>query len=162
MSSSNINDNDNNDEIFSDDDVPEQEVPEELEESDGEMDEETRRIIFAAAARKNETDFFSFESKSVKKSNQEKTSKNSPQKSGKKTMSLDEFNKKVDADEKARKPVKFVSKRATDKKKQLGLDEPTQPKRHFNARLPPYNFVHKKVITNNTVQINDIKEFPTL
>ncbi len=161
MSSSNINDNDNDD-IFSDDEVPEQDVPEELEESDNELDEETRRIIYAAAARNLDMDFFSVESKSTKKPNQEKPKKNATQKSGKKSMSLDEFNKKVEAEEKAKKPVKFVSKRATDKKKQLGLDEPTQPKRQFNARLPPYNFVHKKVITNNNVKINDIKEFPSL
>ncbi len=147
---------------FSDDEVPEQDVKEELEQSDDEMDEETRRIVFAAASKNSIMDFFNSESKQTNKKENKPSEVKENKKQGKKVMSLDQFNKKVEAEEKAKKPVKFVSKRAVDKKKQLGLGEDNQVKRSFNPRLPPYNFVHKKINSQLDVNLNNKDDFPSL
>ena len=76
-------------------------------------------------------------------------------------LSLDDFNKKIDESIIANKPKKFVSKRADDKRKILGIDEEPIVKRVFNPRKPPYNFVYKKS-RYMEVDVFDNGEFPTL
>jgi hypothetical protein len=155
------NNQNNPNDYFSDDEVPEQDVRDELEQSEDEMDEETRRIIFAAASKNSIMDFFQSK-QTPAKSKEKKSNESETKKQGKKVMTLDQFNKKVDAEEKAKKPIKFVSKRAVDKKKQLGLGDDNQVKRSFNPRLPPYNFVHKKINSQSDVNLNNKDDFPSL
>ena len=79
----------------------------------------------------------------------------------KNTLSLDDFNKKIDESIIANKPKKFVSKRADEKRKILGVDDEPIVKRVFNPRKPPYNFVYKKS-HNIITDMFDDSEFPTL
>ncbi len=79
----------------------------------------------------------------------------------KNTLSLDDFNKKIDETIIANKPKKFVSKRADEKRKILGVDDEPIVKRVFNPRKPPYNFVYKKSCNIITDMFDD-SEFPTL
>lgn len=72
-----------------------------------------------------------------------------------KTMSLSQLNSKLEESA----PKKFTSKRADEKRKQLGIDEKPQY-RKFNARKQPYNFVNKPKI-NQVVALNNT-EFPSL
>ena len=74
-------------------------------------------------------------------------------------MSLADFNKEV-IDKATDKPKKFVSKRAEEKRKAVGMEEKVEY-RKFNPRKPPYNFVHKNK-TVESVNINNNTEFPTL
>lgn len=70
-------------------------------------------------------------------------------------MSLSQLNSKMDE----AAPKKFSSKRADEKRKQLGIDEKPQY-RKFNARKEPYNFVNK--IKPRQVVSLDTTEFPSL
>lgn len=70
-------------------------------------------------------------------------------------MSLSQLNSKMDE----AGPKKFTSKRADEKRKQLGIDEKPQY-RKFNARKEPYNFVNK--IKPKQVVSLDTTEFPSL
>jgi len=72
-----------------------------------------------------------------------------------KTMSLSQLNSKIDESA----PKKFTSKRADEKRKQLGIEEKPQY-RKFNARKQPYNFVNKPKM-NQVVTLNNT-EFPSL
>jgi len=60
-----------------------------------------------------------------------------------KVMSLSQLNSKIDE----LAPKKFTSKRADEKRKQLGIDEKPQY-RKFNARKQPYNFINKPKINS--------------
>jgi len=163
-----MNKNNTND-YFSDDDEVELEEntmenlqDEEEYESDGSMDEETRRIVFQAVTRNMNWDNLTY---NVKKEpvQKKKEETNSKPKKTKNVFSLSDFVKKLDEDEKAKQPKKFVSKRVEDKKKQLGaVEEPNKMKRTFNPRLPPYNFAHKKKEFTETVNLNNAMDFPSL
>jgi len=83
-------------------------------------------------------------------------------KTNKSTLSLSEFKKKIDDDIKNNKPKKFISKRADDKRKELGIDIEPVLKRTFNPRKEPYNFVYRMKNTINDININNTKEFPSL
>lgn len=127
------------------------------EEEEEELDEETKRILWEANLRRlnnKESDFvFIDDTKKLKqkKSNDKKNKKN--------VLSLEEFSKKVEEDEKLKQPKKFVSKRVEEKKK---VNEENTIKRTFNARLPPYNWVHQTKKEQVNVNINDEHEFPSL
>jgi hypothetical protein len=126
-------------------------------EEEEELDEETKRILWEANLRRlnnKESDFvFIDDTKKLKqkKSNDKKNKKN--------VLSLEEFSKKVEEDEKLKQPKKFVSKRVEEKKK---VNEENTIKRTFNARLPPYNWVHQTKKEQVNVNINDEHEFPSL
>lgn len=164
---------------FSDDEVEEQDTRDIMddypdyddeEEYDEEMDEETRRIIFAKAS--SNIDRFTSElndlSQNAKKLKEEKLNKklekkqNKLNKNGKGIMSISDFNKKIEEEEKAKKPKKFISKRADDRKKKLGIEEVTGPKRAFNPRKPPYNFVKSHDIKEVTFDVLNTNDFPSL
>ncbi len=159
---------------FSDDDVEEQDnhdimddYPDDDEEY--EMDEETRRIVFAHSSRNIEkltselNELASMERKLKEdKLNMKKEKKqNKIEKKGKTIFNLSEFNKKMEEEEKAKKPKKFVSKRADEKKKLLGIDEDVGPKRSFNPRKPPYNFVKSHDRKEMAPELNP-NDFPSL
>lgn len=72
-------------------------------------------------------------------------------------FTLLEFNKKTDKEQKDKEPKKFMSKRMNDKKKQNDNEE-ILPKRKFNPRLPPFNFVNKPKI----IQTLNMDDFPSL
>jgi vesicle coat complex subunit len=105
--------------------------------TDSSLDDESKAILYKAAMKKvNNDDILNMNKEKNIKQIKVKPIKN------KNTFSLSEFNKKI---EEENKPVKkFISKRAEDKKTQLGLVEENTLKRCFNARLPPYNLIHKK------------------
>lgn len=155
---------------FSDDEPEENELDDENldAESDDSMDEETKRIIWEASRRnyeKMEQDRVREQEIMMNKLlNTKITKENVPEiKSNnskpKKSISLNDFNKKVEQEELAKKPKKFVSKRVMDKKKQSGVETEVKPKRQFNPRLPPFNFVRKQ--KQDKVQLNSV-DFPSL
>jgi hypothetical protein len=74
-----------------------------------------------------------------------------------KHFSLLDFNKKTDKEQKDKMPKKFTSKRVDTKKKKNDNEE-NIPKRKFNPRLPPYNFVNRQ----KSVQTINIEDFPEL
>ena len=168
---------------FSDDEVEEQATPGmddyptydddegdyEYEEEE-EMDEETRRMIFEKASINIDrfTDELNELTQNAKKLKEDKLNKklekkqNKLNKNGKGTMSIAEFTKKLEDTEKANKPKKFVSRRADEKRKELGIDEVTGPKRAFAPRKSPYNFVkshHQKLVIFDGLNPDD---FPSL
>jgi len=161
---------------FSDDEVEEldnrdimDEYPDYEDDEEEEMDEETRRIIFAHSCRNIEklTSELDELAKNEKKQKEDKINakkekkQNKLEKKGKTVFNLAEFNKKLEEDEKAKKPKKFVSKRADDKRKQLGIDEAIGPKRSFNPRKPPYNFVKSHDRREIVPDLNS-NDFPSL
>ena len=85
-----------------------------------------------------------------------------PNKNNKSSLSLSEFTKKVDEDIKNAKPKKFISKRADEKRKELGLDDEIVSKRSFNPRKIPYNFVDRIKNSMNEINISNTMEFPSL
>ncbi len=159
---------------FSDDEVEEQDNHDIMDdypddEEEYEMDEETRRIVFAHSSRNiekltNELNELASMERKLKedKLNIKKEKKhNKIEKKGKSIFNLSEFNKKLEEEEKAKKPKKFVSKRADDKKKQLGIEENVGPKRSFNPRKPPYNFVKSHDRKEMAPELN-ANDFPSL
>jgi hypothetical protein len=159
---------------FSDDEVEEEDnrdIMDEYPDDDDEyeMDEETRRIIFSHSSRNIENltrelnDLACMEKKLKEdKLNVKKEKKqNKLEKKGKTIFNIAEFNKKLEEEEKAKKPKKFVSKRADDRKKQLGIEESVGPKRSFNPKKPPYNFVKSHDRKEVAPDINS-NEFPSL
>ena len=168
---------------FSDDEVEEQATPgmddyptydddeEEYEyEEEEEMDEETRRMLFEKASINIDrfTDELNELTQNAKKLKEDKLNKklekkqNKLNKNGKSTMSIAEFTKKLEEEEKAKKPKKFISRRADERKKELGIEEVSGSKRAFNPRKPPYNFVKshdRKEVTFDVLNPND---FPSL
>ena len=158
---------------FSDDEVEEQDnndiMDDYPDDEEYEMDEETRRIIFAHSSRNiekltNELNQLAQMEKKQKedKLNMKKEKKqNKLEKKGKTVFNLADFNKKLEEEEKAKKPKKFTSKRADEKRKQLGLDEDVGPKRSFNPRKPPYNFVKSHDRKEMAPELNP-NDFPSL
>lgn len=128
------------------------------EESDDSMDEETRRIIYQSISR-NMNDLTLYVKKEHAKKKQPSTDK--PKKT-KNFLSLSQFVQKIDAEEKAKQPKKFVSKRVEEKRKQFRVSEDTKPKRSFNPRMPPYNFVHGKKEAHQPVNFSNEIDFPSL
>ena len=141
---------------FSDDDqvIDEPNDAEEYSEEEDSLDEETRQLIYKSAFKN-----IDYENVSVKESTN-KTKTKRPDTKGPNKLSLIDFAKKVDEDEKNRKPKRFVSQRREDKKKELGLTN-DMPKRHFNPRMPPYNFVNRQN-KNSKLNLNNTEEFPAL
>jgi hypothetical protein len=126
------------------------------ESEDESMDEETRNIIF------NKISNINYEMNQESPINESKKKIKNKEKNTKQ-LSLIDFNKKIADESKNKQTKKFISKRVNDKKKVLGIVEEL-PKRTFNPRLPPYNFVHnindRKVEEN--ININNNEAFPTL
>ena len=138
-----------------------EELIEEFEEDEEEMDPETRRILWEATMRTScNYDF----SSSARDTNKTKKKDKSNKKQNKKTtsLSLEEFNKKIDEESKAKQPKKFTSKRVEEKKKITGNTEDRFVKRSFNARLPPYNWTHKSREETFQIDINNKNDFPSL
>lgn len=121
--------------------------------------EEQAYLKSIVEASKNKTTTFDFSVKMDKKSfpkvNQVSKSKS------KNVFSLSDFTKKIDEEVKLSQPKKFISKRADEKRKELGLDNDII-KRTFNPRKLPYNFVNR--VNNNTEEINisNNMDFPSL
>lgn len=105
-------------------------------ESDCSLDDESKQILYMAAIKKDHNNIFINKEEKIIKQTKIKTKKS------KNTFSLSEFNKKLEEDNKQTK--KFISKRAEEKKKQLGIVNENIVKRDFNPRLPPYNLVKNK------------------
>ena len=123
----------------------------EEEEEEEELDLETKRILWEANLKRINNEYtldFTDDSKKTK------SKKSSDKKNKKVVLSLDELNKKIEQSK------KFVSKRVEEKKKVN--NEEKSIKRTFNARLPPYNCVHKSREEKVTLNINDEHEFPSL
>ena len=120
-------------------------------ESDDELDEETRELMFNKQL-KNIDDVYNIKERIINTDLQKKNNNVSNKK-----LSLSDFNKQVTKQE----PTRFISKRVHDKKKELGLiNEPT---RQFNPRLQPYNLVHRKREFNTTsLDLNNHNLFPSL
>ena len=59
-------------------------------------------------------------------------------------------------------PKKFISKRADDRRKEMGLNEEQEIKRSFNPRKPPYNFVFNKNYEITELDITKNEDFPSL
>jgi len=160
-----LNKNTNIPDYFSDDEVAEQDnrdIMDDYPDDEYEIDEETRRIIYENAAKninRFETTYDGFGGKQTKKS--EKTKSNIDKKS-KNVFNLAEFNKKLEDEANAKKPKKFVSKRADEKRKQLGIDENSGPKRSFNPKKPPYNFVKSHDKKEIKPEFSNLEEFPSL
>ena len=72
----------------------------------------------------------------------------------KKSMSLQEFTKITQSETKVIN--KFTSSRVESKKKKDDI-----PKRQFNPRKPPYNFI-RKVSREKNIKIDNFLEFPEL
>lgn len=146
----NIND------YFSDDDqvIDEPTDEEEYLDEEDSLDEETRQLIYNTAFKN-----IDYENLSVKEVTNKAPAKR-PDTKGLNKLSLIDFTKKVDDDEKSRKPKKFVSQRREDKKKELGVSNDI-PKRHFNPRMTPYNFINRQN-KNSKVNLNNTDEFPIL
>ena len=124
-----------------------------------ELDAETRQILFDHAMNsfENEKNI-----KLVEQNEQSAIIKQKVLKQNKKQIfSLTEFNKKVETDMIARKPKKFMSKRVSDKKNQLGMQNEPVIKRTFNPRNPPFNFVKSNEI-NIKLDILNLEDFPSL
>ena len=140
------------------DDDEEDDEDEELEEIE-EIDEETRNILFKAINNNKTFDFGDIDdNKNIKNIKDKKTKPNKENK----TLSLEAFTRSVNSNKTKGSTKKFVSKRADDKKKELGMDENVGPKRQFNARLPPYNYVHNNVFNIRDIKLDSNKEFPSL
>lgn len=129
----------------------------EEEEEDEELDEETKRILWEANLKRLNNDSLLDFTNETKKS---KSKKSSDKKKKNNSLSLDELSKKIDEEQISKQPKKFVSKRVEEKKKIN--NEENSIKRTFNARLPPYNWVHKTKKEQVNVNINDEHEFPSL
>jgi hypothetical protein len=123
----------------------------EEEEEDEELDEETKRILWEANLKRLNNDSLLDFTDDTKKS---KSKKSGDKKNKKVILSLEELNKKIE------QPKKFVSKRVEEKKKVN--NEENLVRRTFNARLPPFNWVHQTKKEQVTVNINDEQEFPSL
>lgn len=150
----------NNNDYFSDDEVEEQVTNYDIEddnESDNEVDEETRRIINETINKKTQWEEITHVTK--QKSNNKKQPVSNKAKS---VFSLGEFVQKVEIDEKAKQPKKFMSKRVEEKRKQTGPIIEVKPKRSFNPRLPPYNFVYNKTVTQQLIDFSNTTDFPSL
>ena len=77
----------------------------------------------------------------------------------KKNLSLQDFIKTHDSENKIDNK-KFISNRVENKKKEFQSDTFEQ-KRQFNPKKPPYNFTRKS-LSNNIPEFKNIQEFPEL
>ena len=132
-----------------------QEELEEEEEPEEQLDPDMLRAIREAIMNKSTFDFC------VKGETKKSGGKKEMNTKKKNSMTLGDFNKQIDEKIKESQPKKFTSKRADDKRKTLGLDVMVEPKRTFNPRKQPYNFVNRKKIINST-DVNSMEEFPTM
>ena len=133
----------------------EEEEQEEIDETIDEMDNETLEIINRMRSKKINSDqstFFEDKPKNIKESKVKNTLKKE-----KKKLSLQELNKVIEKDCKLT-IKKFTSKRVEDKKSH---NDPIFPKRQFNPKKPPYNFI-RKVSTTIIPNYNNNQEFPEL
>ncbi len=130
------------------------------EESDDSMDEETRRIIYKTSSKDINWNDLTLKTKQepVKK----KQSVTDKSKKTKNVLSLNEFVQKIENEEKTKQPKKFISKRVEERRKEFGTNEEKKLKRSFNARLPPYNFVHSKKEVVEPVNFSNELDFPSL
>ena len=123
--------------------------------SEYEMDEESLRIIYAAA-KKNRNDIY--EAKPDESVLSKKLSKKNKKERKKKNLSLGEFNDEVENS----KPKKWSSKRFDDKKKSLGIGNFNISKRCFNPRLPVPNINTFKTKKFQKEYSGDEDDFPEL
>lgn len=133
-------------------------------ESDDSMDNETRQIVYQSLNRNIKYDDIIYKTNQEDETTtiiQKQCSRNKSNKT-KNILSLNEFIQKVNIDEKAKNPNKFISKRMEEKKKQFGINKEIKPKRSFNPRMPPYNFVHGKKEIQQFVNFSNNQEFPSL
>ena len=135
--------------------LEDEEEEDEIDETIDEMDDETLEIINRMRSKKINSDqstFFEDKPKNIKSDKVEKSSKKE-----KKKLSLQELNKVIEEDT---KPTikRFTSKRVEDKKSH---NDPIFPKRQFNPKKPPYNFI-RKVSTTIIPNYNNNQEFPEL
>lgn len=122
------------------------EVDEEYDEEEEDyLDEETRAIIFNKI---NDIDY------TMSNNKKEDIPKKSIKQKSSNVLSLIDFNKKLQSENK-----KFISKRVEAKRKVNNIEQ--KKVRQFNPRLPPYNHVHKSQ-KNNNLDINSNNDFPTL
>lgn len=143
----------------SDEEVKEEnEVEEEDTRSDDEMAEYLKEIVQNKST-KGQLDLDSI-TKKDKKNSKEKISKEKKDKS-KNSLSLVDFNNKIDEVIQKNKPKKFVSKRVEEKKEKVEVID-TVYKRSFEPRLPPFNFVNKNHNNHTKININDTDLFPCL
>jgi hypothetical protein len=139
------------DKYFSDDEQNYDQINNESDDDEYEIDAETRRIIFEHQMHNLEKE------KTI--NTPEKKNKKVLKQNKKQTMTLKEFNNKVEQDMIARKPKKFMSKRVGDKKTQLGIQSGPCIKRSFNPRNQPFNFVKSNDIK---IEILNLDDFPSL
>ena len=132
-------------------------LQEEEEESDYEMDEETRRIIHEASMKNVDRCFF--EGGDVPK--KEKKPKKKKEKDVK-YLTFDEFQTKLEET----KPKKWKSSRSLSKKEELGIVTRKITKRRFHPRLPIPNVDTFKKFNNeddkDIVNADSEEQFPSL
>ena len=129
----------------------------ELEEND-EMDPELLKKIYESQMKKIDAHDFLITNKKSESKLKIKVCKNKP----KNILSLSDFTKKVDEEVKKSIPKKFISKRADERRKEMGLDEEPEAKRSFNPRKQPYNFVFNKNYDITELDITNVEDFPDL
>lgn len=135
-------------------------LQEEEEESDYEMDEETRRIIHEASMKNVDRCFF--EGGDVPK--KEKKPKKPKKKKEKdvKYLTFDEFQSSLEET----KPKKWKSSRSLSKKQELGIVTRKITKRRFHPRLPIPTVDTFKKFNNedekDNVNADSEEQFPTL
>jgi hypothetical protein len=133
-------------------------LQQEEEESDYEMDEETRRIIYEAS--KKNVDRCFFDGGSVPK--KEKKPKKKKEKDVK-YLTFDDFQKKLEEE----KPKKWKSNRSLNKKEELGIVTRKIIKRRFNPRLPiptvdTFKRVNGDIDEKEDVNPDSDEQFPSL
>jgi len=133
------------------------EINNEIEEND-DMDPELLKAIYEAQMKKIDAHDFLISNKKPESKLKIKICKTKP----KNILSLSDFTKKVEEEVKKSVPKKFISKRADDRRKEMGLNEEPEAKRSFNPRKPPYNFVFNKNYDITELDITNNEEFPSL
>jgi hypothetical protein len=130
-----------------------------LDQEQEDIDEETKLLILKHINRQKQLSCeFEFESNNSKK-NKTKIKKQNVNKS----INIAEFNRELEEKANMNKEKKFISKRADDKKKELGISDVYELRRSFNPRKPPYNFVRSNdKILVETIDIQSTTEFPSL
>jgi hypothetical protein len=139
--------------------VEEVEIEEEVEEVDEPIDPEIMKAVLRASEREIEYNFAPKGSGKGKGKGNKPETTTTKDKKKKNILTLNEFTNQIANVEKSKK---FTSKRAEDKKKLLGTyEDASVPKRQFNARKEPYNFVYKTNNKNQYVDMNSNEEFPS-
>ena len=125
------------------------------EDSDYEMDEETRRIIYNASLKSMEKSTF-FSEDTVQKPKKVKPKKNKQREV--KHLSFIDFQNKLEEE----KPKKWKSSRSQNKKEELGITTKKIVKRRFNPRLPVPTIDTFKKIEDEDEITNSEENFPSL